>query len=74
MGEVEIGIYFYLTADNLTIVLQRCSLSSPLPTIGILSKPLNAVCCHGSQKAKFAKKIFNNHLLRSCKGDEAETL
>ena len=32
MGEVEIGIYCYLTADILTKVLQKCSLSSPFPT------------------------------------------
>ena len=29
MGKVEIGIYFCVTADILTNVLQKCSLSSP---------------------------------------------
>ena len=29
MGKVEIGIYFCVTADILTKVLQKCSLSSP---------------------------------------------
>ena len=33
MGKVKIEIYFYLTADILTKVLQKCSLSSPLPNI-----------------------------------------
>ena len=43
MGKVEIGIYCYLTADILTKVLQKCSLSSPLPIqartqgVGVLS-------------------------------------
>ena len=32
MGKVEIGIYYYLNADILTKVLQKCSLSSLLPT------------------------------------------
>ena len=31
--EMEIGIYFCVTADILTKVLQKCSWSSPLPTI-----------------------------------------
>ena len=50
---MKIGINYYLTADILTKILQNCSLSSPLPTIWILSKPLNLI---GNQKAKFAKK------------------
>ena len=33
MGKVKIGFYFYLTADILTKVFQKCSLSSPLPNI-----------------------------------------
>ena len=74
MGKVEIGIYSCLTADILTKVSQTCSLSSPLQNIWILSKPRNLIGCHGNWKAKFAKKIFKNHLLRSHKGDEAETL
>ena len=32
MGKVEIGIYFCVTADILTTVLQKCSWSGPLPT------------------------------------------
>ena len=69
MGKVEIGIYFCVTADILTKVLQKCSWTSPLPTICIL------IGCHANRKAKFKKKIFKNLLLRSRdKGDEAETL
>ena len=30
--------------------------------------------CHGNQNVKFSKKIFRNILLRSHKGDKAETL
>ena len=30
MGKVKLGLYFYLTADILTHVLQKCSMSSPL--------------------------------------------
>ena len=35
---------------------QKCSLSSPLPTIWILSKPLNLIGCQSNRKAKFAEK------------------
>ena len=56
MGKVKIGIYYCLTADILTKVLQKCSLGSPLPNLPILSKPLNLIGCHDNRKAKFAKK------------------
>ena len=72
MRKVEIGIYFCVTADTLTKVLQKCSWSSPLPTIWILSKSLILIGCRGNRKVKFLKKIFKNLLLRSHKGDEAE--
>ena len=49
---LEVYLYFYLTADSLTKVLQKCSLSSPLPTILSLSKPLTWIGCHSNQKAK----------------------
>ena len=52
MGKVAIGVY--LTADILAKVLQKCSLSSPLPNIW--TKKLNLIGCNGNQKAKFAKK------------------
>ena len=53
---------------------QKCSLSSPLPNISFLSKPLNLIGCHGNQKAKFEKIYLKTHLLRSHKGAKAETL
>ena len=33
MGKAEIGIYFCVTADTVTKVLQKCSWSSALSTI-----------------------------------------
>ena len=74
MGKVEIGIYFCVTADILTKVLQKCSWSSPLQTIRILSKWLILIGCHGNRNVKFLKKIFKDLLLRSHKEDEAEIL
>ena len=68
MEKVEIGIYCYLTADILTKVLQKCSLSSPL--LKILSKTLNLIGCHGNRKAKFAKKyskIISSEAIRGMK-------
>ena len=64
------GIYRYLTAGILTNVLQKYSLSSPLPKISCLSKPHNLIDCHGNQEAKFAKKyseIFSSEALRGMK-------
>ena len=57
MGKVKVGLYFYLTADILTKVLQKCALSSPLPNILILSKLLNLIGCHGNRHAKFANNF-----------------
>ena len=70
------GHYCYLNADILTIVLQKCSLSSPLPNILFLSKPLNLIGCPGNRKAKphLPPSPQKNHLLRSHKGNKAETL
>ena len=64
MGKVKVGLYFYLIADILTKVLQKCSLSSPLPNMNFVqtAEMLNL------------RKIFKNHILRSHKWDEAETL
>ena len=70
MGKAKIGLYCYLTADILTNVLQKCSLSSPLLNISFLSNPLNLICCHGNQKAKFAKekfKIISSEALKGMK-------
>ena len=74
MGKVKIEIYCYLIADILTKVLQTCSWSSPLQTEWIFSKSLTLIGGHGNRNVKFSKKIFKNLLLRSRKGDEAETL
>ena len=70
MGKVKVGLYCYLIADILTKVLQRCSLSSPLPNIWNLSKLLNLIGCHGNQKDKFAKKyskIISSEAIRGMK-------
>ena len=56
MEKVKVGLYFYLTADIFTEVFQKCSLSSPLTNIWILSKPLNLIGCYGNRNDKFAKK------------------
>ena len=72
MGKVKIGIYFCVTVDILTKVLQKCSWSSPLPTIWILSKSLILIGCHANRKAKFSKKILKHLLLRSHKGMKLE--
>ena len=74
MGQVEIGINCYLTADILTTILQKYSLGGPQPNLWILFKQLNVTGCRGNRKAKFAKKTFKNRLFRSHKVDEAETL
>ena len=70
MGKVNICIYCYLIADILTNVLQACSLLSPLPNRSVLVSSI----CLVNQKAKFSRKKKQNHLLRSGKGDKAETL
>ena len=78
MGNVEIGIYFCVTADIMTKVLLKCFWSSPLSTIRILSKSLILTGGYGNRKAKFSKKnnnkTFKNLLLRSHMEDDAETL
>ena len=55
MGNVEIGIYFCVTADILTKVVQKCSWSSSLPIILTVSKSLILIGGHGNRKAKFSK-------------------
>ena len=57
MGKVEIGIYFCVTADILTKVLQKCSWSSHLLTIWILSKSLILIGGHGTRNAKFSREV-----------------
>ena len=65
MGKVKGGLYFYPTADILTEVFQKCSLSRPLPNIRIMSKPLNLIGCNDNRKDKFAKEYLKTHLLRN---------
>ena len=60
MGKVEIGIYFWVTADILTKVLLKCFWSSPLQTIRILSKSLILIGGHVNQKAKLREKKQKN--------------
>ena len=74
MVKVDIGIYFCVIADILMKVLQKCSWSSPLPTIWILSKSLILIGCHVNRTAKFSKKNIQKSSSQKSKGDEAETL
>ena len=68
MGKEEIGIYFCLTVDILTKVLQNCSLSSPLPTVCILSKPLTLLVANRKAKLKNVyTKIFFSEAIRGVK-------
>ena len=70
MGKVKVDLYFCLTADILTKVFQKCPLSSPLPNIWILSKPLNLNGCHRNRNAKFAikySKINSSEAIRGMK-------
>ena len=71
MGKVEIGIYFCVTADILTKVLQKCSWSSLLQTIWILSKSLILTGCHGNRNVKFSRKknskIFFSEVIKGMK-------
>ena len=78
MGKVEIGIYFCVTADILTKVLQKCSWSSPLSAIWVLSRSLILIGCHGNRKMvamaterlhfrKKYSKIFFSEAIRGMK-------
>ena len=69
MGKVTIGHYCYLTADILTRVLQKCSLSSPLPNILFLSKSLNLIGFHSNRKSKFPTKIIPSEAIRGIKAE-----
>ena len=75
MRKVKVGLYCHLIADILTKILQRCSLSSPLPNIWLLSKPLNLIGYHGNQKDKFVKKYLESSPQKLfLKANEAETM
>ena len=57
MGKVKVDLYFYLIADILTNVLQKCSLSSFLPNIWMFSNPLNLIVCHATKTLTLWKII-----------------
>ena len=74
-GKMKNGIYCYVTADILTYVLQKCSLSSPLPNFGIaVCQNLLILMVAMATKRQICDKIFKNHLLRNHKGDKVETV
>ena len=52
--------FIAISPQVLTKVLQKCSLSRPLPNISLLSKPLNLIGCHSKRNAKFAKTILKH--------------
>ena len=70
MGKLKVCLYCYLTADILTKVLQKCSLSSPLPNIWILFKPLYLIGSHGKARLNLRnniKKIISSEVIRGIK-------
>ena len=67
MGKVKVGLYFYLTADILTKVFQKCSLSSPLPNIWVLSKPLIWLVAMATERINLWKKIKKSEAIRGMK-------
>ena len=64
----------------LIMVLQKCSLSSPLPNMYMNFFQtaefywFRGLVVMATKMLNLRKKILKNHLLRSHKGDEAETL
>ena len=74
MGKLKIDIYRCLNVDILTKDLQKCSMRSSLPDIPFLFKPLILIGCHDNRKAKFAKKILKNQLLRSHNEGKARSM
>ena len=74
MGKVKIGHYCSITADILSRVLQKCSLSSPLPNILFLSKPLNMIGCKGNRTVIQKKKKKKKSSPQKPKGNKAEVL
>ena len=66
-GKVKSVLYCYLTVDILSKVLKKYSLSSPLPNILFLCKPLNLIGCYDNRKAKFAKKIISSEAIMGIK-------
>ena len=52
------GIYYYLIADILTKLLQKCFLSVPVPYVTFLLSPLNLIGYHGNQKANSSEAVW----------------
>ena len=66
MGKVKVGHLFCLTADILTKVLQKCSMSSPLPNIfEVMLNELNLI--GGLSSRNFEKKKKNRVKLKHCR-------
>ena len=74
MGKVKNEIYYYLIADIFTKILQKCSFSSSLPNILNFVQTAEFDLLSWQPKGWIRVKILKNQLLRSHKGDEAETL
>ena len=53
MGKEEIDNFFCLIGD-IWIFLQKCSLSSPLRFVRLLSKSVNLVGCQPDKKGQFS--------------------
>ena len=70
MGKMKSSIYCYLIADILTEVLQKYFSFRSLQHVSFYSKHRSLIGRHGNRKVNFMGK---NHLLRSYKGDKAET-
>ena len=54
MGKEKIDNFFCLIGDLWIFLLQKCSLSSPLRFIRLLSKSMNLIGCRGSKKGQFS--------------------
>ena len=53
MGKEEIDHFFFLVVD-ICIFLQKCSFSSPLRFIRLLSKSMNLIGCRGGKRGRFS--------------------
>ena len=53
MGKEEIDNFVCLIGDIWIFFLQKCSLSSPLRFIRLLSKLVNLIGCQGGKKGRF---------------------
>ena len=70
MGKEEIDNFFCLIGDFWNFFLQKCSLSSPLRFIRLLSKSVNLIGCQRGTKGQFSYKclkIFISETIRGMK-------